>query len=107
MFRSSRGSRCGPEAWLPHHHGTLALTHTAKAAAEWEKGDGGGLRRGHPSEQCTCRLNPQHSDANPALSSLPWPHSRLPRPAYCQEDHGSRTLENLLACGTSTLHPSR
>lgn len=61
MLRSSRVSRCGPEA----------LTHTAEAGAEWEKGDGGGPRRGNPSEPCTCTLSPQRSDADPALSSLP------------------------------------
>lgn len=46
MCRSSRVSSCGPKAWLPHHRDSLALTHTAKAAAQCEKGDGGGTRQG-------------------------------------------------------------
>lgn len=54
MFRSSRVPSCGPRAKAeplpsPHHVGSLALTHTARAGAEWEKGERVVLGRENPS----------------------------------------------------------
>lgn len=49
MFRSSRVSSCGPEARLPCRNASLALTHTARAGADWEKGDRQHYAGGVPS----------------------------------------------------------
>lgn len=51
MFRSSRVSSCGPEARLPRRNASLALTHTARAGADWEKGDRRTMQGESPQEQ--------------------------------------------------------
>lgn len=91
MFRSSRVSSCGHKAWLSHHKGSLALTHTAKAGARCEKGDGGEAAPGreNPSEQHTYVLDPSQmqTQACPPVAAqrrpttacvLPWGPWRQP-----------------------------